>query len=232
MQRSLNGELSPLQHATYRQAQEDIAARILAAPTEALLDSAAIGDLPRAVRLMGGPESRAEATAFLRVQDRDEVIEIGFDDMLLLHGRENIGGVALAFKALEYAFARLAPDGPIERDTVEIFSAFAGSGTLDGFEAALRVATNNRLFVDTGFEDPRATPAASGHFCFRVSTPRNSVAFTVKSGAVPKRFMDLALKNRDGRLTPIERTVFQAVKEDLAMTLLAHDAEVLFEEMP
>ncbi len=43
----------------------------------------------------------------LMVKDRGNVLQISYEDMIKYHGRFHIGGVAMAFKALELAFERL-----------------------------------------------------------------------------------------------------------------------------
>ena len=48
---------------------------------------------------------------YIRVKDRDTVLEISYEDMIKYHGRFNIGGVALAFKALELGLSKLVPAG-------------------------------------------------------------------------------------------------------------------------
>lgn len=231
VQQYLDGNQTPAQRADYRQAREKLADRILTAPADDLFDRRPIDDLPAAVRLLGGPEPRMESRPFLKLRDGDDVLEIGFDDMVAYHGRENIGGVALAFKALEFALKRLSPTSPLDRGAVRVFSAFGGTGALDGFETALRVVSEDRLELDVDHKEPGATAAPTGTFYFRVWTPEASVALTPKAGAVPERFMSFALKNKAGQLSLTERSILQTVKEDLAIALMSSKAEDLFDEL-
>lgn len=46
------------------------------------------------------------------VKDQNDIIEITYDDILKYHGREMIGGAALAFKIMLMTFPKLSDEIP------------------------------------------------------------------------------------------------------------------------
>jgi hypothetical protein len=168
---------------------------------------------------------------WLKVRDRGDVLLINFEDLVKYHGRSNIGGVALAFKVLEYVFSKLSPHEVPQREKVEIFTAFAGSGAVDGFEMLTRAVTQNRFRLDETFEAPGALPAVTGQFYFRITYRGKTLAVTPRAGLIPDRFFALSRKNKAGEATSDDIIEFQGMKEALADALMAANAEDLFEEL-
>ena len=165
----------------------------------------------------------------LKIRDRSDVISIGFEDLVKYHGRENIGGVALAFKVLEFAFSKISPHETPQREKIEIFTAFPGSGAIDAFEMVTRAVTRNRFHLDVAFEAPNALEAVSGHFYFRISYRGRTVAVTPRVGLIPDRFLELGRLHKAGEASQDDTTEFQGMKEALADTLIAMNAEDVFE---
>lgn len=168
---------------------------------------------------------------WLKVRDRSDVILIDFADMVKYHGRANIGGVALAFKVLEYAFARLSPHEVPQRDKVEIFTAFPGSGAVDGLEMVTRAVTQGRFQLDETQVVPGALPAVTGQFSFRITYRGRSVAVTPREGLIPERFLTLGSRHKQGEATADETVEFQGMKEALADALMGLEATEIFREV-
>ena len=166
---------------------------------------------------------------FLKIRDRTDVIEIGFDDLVKYHGRQNIGGVALAFKVLEFAFSKISPHEIPQREKIEIFTAFPGTGAIDAFEMVTRAVTQDRFQLDTTFEAPQALKAVSGHFYFRISYRDHTVAVTPRRGLIPDRFLQLGRIHKAGEASQEDTIEFQGMKEALADTLIAMNAEDIFD---
>lgn len=168
-------------------------------------------------------------TPALKIRDGGDLLSIGFDDVVKYHGRHNIGGVALAFKVLEFAFARLSPQEVPQRDEIEIFTAFPGSGAIDAFEMVTRAVTRDRFTLDPAFPAPGAVEAVSGRFYFRIGYRGRRVAVTPRAGLIPDRFLDLSRRHRTGDASPADTLEFQGMKEALADALLSRDAPTLFD---
>src|SRR3954453_11797015 len=87
-------------------------------------------------------------TEALTVEERGRTITFTFDDMMRYHRPHSPAGVAMAFKVLQRAFAFLSPDGPPERRSMKVRTAFRGPGVRDGFEAVTRAVSDGRYVVD------------------------------------------------------------------------------------
>jgi hypothetical protein len=168
---------------------------------------------------------------WLKVRDGGDVQLIGFEDMVKYHGRLNIGGVALAFKVLEHAFGRLSPHEVPQRDQISIFTAFPGTGAIDGFEMVTRAVTQGRFELDENYDAPKALPGVSGCFYFRITYRGRTLAVTPRAGLIPERFFELGRKRKAGKASPEEIVEFQGMKEALADALLSLKAEDIFEEL-
>ena len=168
----------------------------------------------------------------LKIRDRSDVLALHFEDLVKYHGRQNIGGLALGFKALQFAFAQVSSDEVPQRERIEIFSAFPGSGAIDAFEMVTRAVTQGRFALDTAFDAPEALEAVSGRFYFRVRHRDRTVAVTPRSGLIPERFLALGRMHRAGEATAEDTVEFQGMKEALAETLMALDAGDIFQVVP
>jgi hypothetical protein len=146
-------------------------------------------------RLMTARHAPFEPHPALAVLDGPDLLHIEFDDLLKYHGLGSVGGVAIAFRAMHAAFARLSPAGaPIERRSVSVLSAFAGPGATDAFEMVLRVRTEGRLHVDTDLAAPGGATAPRGRFFFQFETPQAVCALGLRDGVVAPGFNALARK--------------------------------------
>lgn len=165
----------------------------------------------------------------VKIRDRSDVLVFAFEDLVKYHGRQNIGGVALGFKVLQFALSRVSPHEVPQREGIEIFSAFPGSGAIDAFEMVTRAVTHDRFRLDTAFEAPGALEAVTGHFYFRLAYRGRTVAVTPRAGLIPDRFLELGRLNKAGGATEEDLTEFQGMKEALADALLAMDADDVFD---
>ena len=80
------------------------------------------------------------------VRDNNDIIEITYDDILKYHGRQMIGGAALAFKIMLMTFPKLSDEIP-QRGNFSFYSGIGinGKGIIDAAEMVMRVKTNNQL---------------------------------------------------------------------------------------
>jgi hypothetical protein len=160
------------------------------------------------------------------VTELGRTLEFTFDDALRYAGPGSPAGVALAFKALQRAFAVMSPDAVPERRTVSVRTAFRGPGARDCFEAITRAVTDDRYVVDRSL-----LRADRGRlledFVFEVSIDGRSTTLLLRDGYVTDEFIDLA---RTPSRTPDQDHRFVSVKADLAhrlMSIPAYDVYVI-----
>ena len=161
----------------------------------------------------------------LDVLDNGQRIAFTFQAMLDYSGPGSPGGVAMAFKAMELAFSRLSPDGPVERRQVRIDTAFRGPGARDGFELVTRGLTEGRYVVDAGLERPERGTTLE-QFVFHFAYGGAGLTLLVREGQVTDEFIALA---RTPDPSPDEERRFTALKQDLADRLMASSAADVFD---
>jgi hypothetical protein len=164
-------------------------------------------------------------TDLVAVRERGQVLRFGFDDLIKYHGPGSPAGVAVAFKAMELAFAALSPDAPPERRSVIVRTAFRGPGARDGFEAVTRAVTEGHYTVDRGM-----LRAGRGRlledFVFEVGVGGTAVTLLLRDGFVTDEFIDLA--RTDDRTDTQERRL-DGLKAQLAQRVMATPAAEVFE---
>lgn len=170
---------------------------------------------------------------YIRVKDHGTVLEISYEDMIKYHGRLNIGGVALAFKALELGLAKLLPAGAIpERNKISFVSALGedATGVLDGVEMATRAGSRGSLSADIaiGRDIDAPTNPDGGKFYFELTYDGAKLGLAVKTGLIPEEFTGLLMIAMSRSLTDGELHRLQEVKEEIAATLMSSEAEDLF----
>lgn len=169
----------------------------------------------------------------IKVQDRDNVLEISYEDMIKYHGRLNIGGVALAYKALELGFKLLLPQGEVPQRRKICFNSALGptaTGVVDAVEMATRALTRNCLGTDIGLGRDAQAPQNpdGGKFYFEVDYAGKKVGLAVKKGLIPQEFTDLLGILETRPLTGDEMNRLQEVKEKIAAAVMAKPAADLF----
>lgn len=164
----------------------------------------------------------------LVVLDGTDPLHIDFNDLLKYHGLGSIGGVAIAFRVLAAALARLSPAGPIDRRTIRIFTAFPGPGAADAFEMVTRARSDDRYHVNTQLDAPQAAPAAKGRYFFQFTTPQAVCALGLREGVVFPEFIALVQQHSQRALTAPESARLKELKVMLAQHVLdLPDADLL-----
>ncbi|QDR82408.1 hypothetical protein [Sporomusa termitida] len=171
----------------------------------------------------------------LLVKDHQDVLAITFQDMVKYHGREFIGGVALAFKLLELAFSQLSPAEPPAREKFAILIGVQGPGIIDGLEMVTRAKSRAAMLVDPQTASTKAAPDAAdgcgGRYYFEITYHHRQRIYSLKHGLLPAEFITLAYKTHDGTLTAAEATRLALLKEEIAGFLLSRPAAALFDVM-
>jgi hypothetical protein len=164
-------------------------------------------------------------TDLVAVRERGQVLRFGFDDLMKYHGPGSPAGVAVAFKAMELAFAVLSPDAPPERRSVIVRTAFRGPGARDGFEAVTRAVTEGRYTVDrTLLRADRGRLLED--FVFEVGVGGTAVTLLLRDGFVTDEFIDLA---RTDDRTDADELRLDTLKAQLAQRVMATPAAEVFE---
>jgi hypothetical protein len=155
------------------------------------------------------------------VEERGQLLEFSYTDMLCYAGPYSPAGVATAFKVMQRAFAALSGNQPPQRRSIVIRTAFAGPGARDGFEAVTRAFTDGRYTVDPGMaRSDRGRPLQN--FVFQVTIAGRTATLVLRKGFVTAEFIDLAGKaDRDHA----EEAHLTQLKTQLAQRLLATPAE-------
>ena len=167
---------------------------------------------------------------YIEVMDGDTLLKISYEDMVKYHGRFNIGGVAIAYKAIELGFARLSPEKIPQREDTGFFSGMSGSGVLDGAEMLLRARTRGTLSTDPVLGAEAATAGGcSGRVYFEVRVGTQVIALALKKNFVTAEFAELAKGFNEKRLTSEQLKRLQAVKEELASAIMERPAEQVFD---
>jgi hypothetical protein len=164
-------------------------------------------------------------TESLIVQERGQTITFTFDDMMRYHGGHSPGGVAMAFKAMQRAFAALSPDAPPERRSISVRTAFRGPGARDGFEAVTRAVSDGRYAVDRALVRPDLGRLRED-FVFVVLIGDRAANLLLHDGFVTDEFIDLA---RTESRTEDEESRLDNLKARLAQRVTTAAAADVFE---
>ena len=164
-------------------------------------------------------------TEALTVEERGRAITFTFDDMMRYHGPHSPAGVAIAFKAMQRAFAVLCPDAVPPRRSVKVRTAFRGPGARDGFEAVTRAVSDGRYTVDrTLVRQDRGRLLED--FVFEIDIGGRSATLLLRQGFVTDEFIDLA--RTDNRSAEQEQRL-DKLKAQLATRVMDAVAEDLFD---
>jgi hypothetical protein len=161
----------------------------------------------------------------LLVQERGQLLEFSYTDMLCYAGPYSPAGVANAFKVMQRAFAALSPNQPPQRRSVVIRTAFQGPGARDGFEAVTRAVTDGRYTIDPALARPNRGRLLQS-FVFQVSIAGRAATLLLRPGFVTAEFIDLAGKSDRSQT---EEANLDQLKAQLAEQVLAASAEDVYD---
>ena len=165
-------------------------------------------------------------TESIAVEERGRTITFTFDEVMRYHGVDSPGGVAMAFKVMQRAFAALCPDGPPDRRSVTVRTAFRGPGARDGFEAVTRAVTDGRYTVDRSLVRPDRGRLLED-FVFVVGVGDKAAAtLLLRDGFVTEAFIDLA---RAQNRTDAQEARLDELKARLAQRVMATPAADVYD---
>jgi len=168
-------------------------------------------------------------TQSLVVEERGHPLSFTFDDVMRFHapldGPHSPGGVAVAFQAMRRAFPLLSPDGPPQRRSIVVRTAFRGPGARDGFEAVTRAVSDGRYVVDRSLvREDRGRLLED--FVFQVGIGGNTLTLVLREGFVTGEFIGLA---RTENHTPAQEQRLDTLKAQLAQQVMAASPAEVFD---
>lgn len=126
---------------------------------------------------------------------------------------------------MQRAFAVLSPDGPVQRRSVVVRTAFQGPGARDGFELVTRAVTDGRYTVDLSLARPDRELLLHS-LVFEIGVGDRCATLLLRNGVVSGEFMDLAGKSDRSEA---EESRLDELKADLARRLLATPADEVYD---
>jgi hypothetical protein len=176
-----------------------------------------VGRLGR--RIPGPTVSEVDET--ILVEERGQLLEFSYTDMLCYAGPSSPAGVAIALKVMQRAFAALSPNHPPQRRSVVIRTPLVELGVRDGFEAVTRAVTDGRYTVDAALMRPDRGKFLQS-FVFQVLLAGRAATLLLRPGLITAEFMDLESKLER---TQAEEADFDHMKAQLAQRALEIPAE-------
>ncbi|SCH86011.1 hypothetical protein [Romboutsia sp. 1001713B170207_170306_H8] len=170
------------------------------------------------------------------VKDKNDIIEITYDDILKYHGREMIGGAALAFKIMLMTFPRLCNEIP-QRGRFSFYSGIGknGRGIIDATEMVMRVKTHNNLRLDLAYSDDKLGQVApgGGRYYFEIGYDDKLVKLYLKEGIIPEEFIAYSKLSHKCKAENISMKVedqekLLLLRQELASSIIKSKPEDLF----
>lgn len=170
------------------------------------------------------------------VKDQDNIIEITYDDILKYHGREMLGGAALAFKIMLMTFPKLCADIP-QRGKFSFYSGIGknGKGIIDATEMVMRVKTYDKLALDLNYAEDKLGQVApgGGRYYFEIGYEDKLVKLYLKEGIIPADFIKYSKlahqhKAQNTIMSEQDQQKLFLLRQELAKSIMASKPEDLF----
>ena len=172
---------------------------------------------------------RSPPPLFVSVAEPDGILHISRDDLLKYAGPGQLIASALMLRLYRLAFSELSPEGPPERASIRVLTAFPGDGILACSEMITRAWTQGRLTIDTEAGPTEAPAALPGRFYFEVSVGERGRGYWVRPGFFDDEFRCQVICFQEGQGTPEEQAGYLAYKSALVGRLLGVSDSALFE---
>lgn len=152
----------------------------------------------------------------IKIYDREDLIEISFDDIKKYHGYAAYMALGVGFRVVEAAFEALYDDEIPNRKDISIHSGHGGPGFRDVFEFVTRAKTRGFYTVDANYPKAQYDPYRATGYAY-VFTKENgeSVEVLVKEDFLPPIFYDYLKKGREDNFTPEEYKHNEQLKQEL-----------------
>ena len=170
------------------------------------------------------------------VKDREDIVEITYEDILKYHGKEMIGGAALAFKIMLMTFPKLTDEIP-QRGKFNFYSGIGknGRGIIDATEMVMRVKTYEQLRLDINYSDDKLGQVApgGGRYYFEIGYEDKLIQLYLKEGIIPTEFINYSKLSHKCKAENIEMSLedqqkLLSLRQELANSIMASKPEDLF----
>ena len=170
------------------------------------------------------------------VKDFDDIVEITYDDILKYHGRQMIGGAALAFKIMLMTFPKFCDEIP-QRGYFNFYSGIGknGRGIIDAAEMVMRVKTNDQIRLDLEYSEDKLGQVApgGGRYYFEIGYKDKMIKLYLKEGIIPEEFIAYSklshkCKAENVPMTEKDQAKLLSLRQELADSIMASKPEDLF----
>ena len=172
----------------------------------------------------------------ITIRENGNMISYTYEELLTHHGGAMPGGVALAFRMLQWVFDDVLKTIPKKGDC-EFYSGLGenGRGIIDTVTKVLDVVEHDSLRLDKSYSLDKTGPFApgGGRYYFECGYDGKLVKLAVKDGAIPEEFFrcsaEMHRKRTAGEtITQAETDHLQQLRIDLSKAILAADSSDLF----
>ena len=170
------------------------------------------------------------------IKDENDIIEITYDDILKYHGRQMIGGAALAFKIMVMTFPKLCNEIP-QRGRFTFYSGIGqnGKGIIDAVEMVMRVKTHGQLILDSDYSNDKIGEKApgGGRYYFEIGYDDKLVKLYLREGIIPSEFINYSklahkCKAENISMTIQDKEKLLSLRQELARSIIETKPEDLF----
>lgn len=172
----------------------------------------------------------------ITVRENGILKTLTYDEILENHGGEMPGGVALAFRMLQWVFEDVLKTIPVHGECA-FYSGLGenGRGIIDTAKQVLGVAQGESLRLDKEYSLDKKGPAApgGGRYYFEIGSGEKLVKLAVRDGAIPEEFFEYSAgihKKRNAGKTISEEEIahLQKLRVELSLAILDAKSEDLF----
>lgn len=177
-----------------------------------------------------------DAKNVVTVHENGNLLSFTYEELLAHHGGAMPGGVALAFRMLQWVFTDVLKTIP-EWGQCSFYSGLGenGRGIIDTVTKVLGVVENDSLRLDKSYSLDKSGPFApgGGRYYFECSYGEQLVKLAVKDGAIPDEFFrcsaEMHRKRQAGEpISPAETEHLQQLRINLSKAILTADSSDLF----
>lgn len=170
------------------------------------------------------------------IREKDKIVTFSYEELISHHGGEMPGGVALAFRMLQWIFNDILESLP-ERGNCTFYSGLGknGRGIIDTVKLVTGVEENSTLLLDTEYSMDKTGPVApgGGRYYFEFGCDEGLVKLAVKDGAIPEEFFAYSAEIHKKRqaedcISEEEMQHLQKLRKELSEAILSADSSDLF----
>ena len=168
--------------------------------------------------------------------ENGNVLTFTYEELLAHHGGAMPGGVALAFRMLQWVFDEILQEIP-EKGCCRFYSGLGenGRGIIDTVVKVLGVIPHESLRLDKEYSLDKTGPFApgGGRYYFECSYGNTLVQLAVKDGAIPEDFFRYSFemhrkRNAGEPISEAETAHLQKLRQELSFDILAAEGKDLF----